>query len=497
VVAVCAAALLGTSCTDEWNDHYEVASATEGISSASLWSALSEQSNLSNFVSVVKACGFDEQLGGSQTFTVFAPTNDVFSSTEAQELIAEYQAQKSAGVKDDDNTVIKQFIKNHISLYKHPISSLTNDSITMMNGKYQMLTSSAIGESPLITTNGAFSNGLLNTIGQQIEYFPNVFEYLGINENLDSVYNFINSYSVYEFNPSKSVAGGIVDGQIIYLDSVSTLKNALMSSLSWAKINDEDSTYWMLAPTNDQWNALVAEREQYFNYDNTVNKRDSLQWAGTRYSIINGTAFSRTVNPDVSFQDSAQSTNALSYSVRTLLGINNPYGIFYKPFQAGGIFANNEDVECSNGHVRIPAEWPIKPTDTFLREIITEAEYLQNQDTIINAQDPLTTVSVPSGNPFYDKISGNQYVEVVPTNTSVNPTVTFNISDVLSNVGYDVYIVFAPALAGDTLATRRGQTAELREGIHRMQRPDRKARQRARGYYLLSRARQGRHGAHS
>ena len=61
--------------------------------------------------------------------------------------------------------------------------------------------------------------------------------------------------------------------------------------------------------------------------------------------------------------------------------------------------------------------------------------------------------SVQTNNPFYDKISGNSFVEVSPTTPSLNPVLRFKIPDVLSNVGYDIYAVFAPMLAYDTLAT--------------------------------------------
>jgi hypothetical protein len=44
-------------------------------------------------------------------------------------------------------------------------------------------------------------------------------------------------------------------------------------------------------------------------------------------------------------------------------------------------------------------------------------------------------------------------VEFEPTRTTVNHSVTFNIKDVLSNIGYDIYVVTAPALANDSNAT--------------------------------------------
>ena len=162
-IAVVAALFLSASCTDDWNEHYDASS----VDSGTLWQAISSQSNLSNFTRVAKACGYDLVLNGSQTFSVFAPTDDVFSSAEADSLIQEFQRQKAAGVRSDDNTVVRQFLQNHIALYKHPVSSLTNDSITMMNNKYAVLTSTKLSNSGLLTTNALFNNGVLFTVDKK------------------------------------------------------------------------------------------------------------------------------------------------------------------------------------------------------------------------------------------------------------------------------------------------------------------------------------------
>ena len=445
-IAVVAALFLSASCTDDWNEHYDAST----VDSGTLWQAISSQSNLSNFTRVAKACGYDLVLNGSQTFSVFAPTDDVFSSAEADSLIQEFQRQKAAGVRSDDNTVVRQFLQNHIALYKHPVSSLTNDSITMMNSKYAVLTSTKLSNSGLLTTNALFNNGVLFTVDKKLDYFPNVFEYLGHDSDLDSVYNFFNRYSIYEFNDAKSVPGENVDGPTVYLDSVSDLRNALFDA--YGLINSEDSTYWLVAPTNSEWNRLLAEYEKYFNYDNTVAKRDSLIYTRARMAIMGGTFFSRTINPEPAFRDSAVSTSAMSYANRRMLGIEDNYYTYYKPFAAGGIFDGTQDIVCSNGHVRKASKFNISKFDTFMQNIKVEAENIQSQDTVTNSVDPLVVREVTSDNPFYNKVSGNSYVEIVPDPATANPTIRYRVPNVLSNVEYDIYGVFIPATAYDTLA---------------------------------------------
>lgn len=445
-LGLAALALPLASCSD-WDDHYDPSTGDEG-SKTTLWQAISSQSELSNFARVLKGCDYDRNLSGSQTYTVFALTNDGLTADQADSLVSAYQEQKNKGVRDNDNTVIRQFAQNHISLFTQPVSTLTNDTLTMLNGKMEPVSPTAIGKEPFITSNALHTNGVLFTIGKKIDYFPNIFEYLGIDNSIDSAYQFINSYSRYEFSEAASVPGGInADGQTEYLDSVVVLRNSLFSTLG--QINSEDSTYWMLVPTNDQWTRMVNEYHDYFDYANTVNKRDSMQEANTRLAILSGTVFSRTINPDAAFADSAVSTQAFDYQTRKAMDLE-PYNIFYRPFDAGGIFDGTSDMECSNGHVRIASQFNVPKTKTFFRTVKVEAENISRQDTLIDASQPLPIHQVSSDNPFYDKISSNTFVDVIAENTSTNPnhfpvaSIQYSIPDLLSNVGYDIYVVFAP-----------------------------------------------------
>ncbi|MDT3387904.1 MAG: hypothetical protein LIR46_09115, partial [Bacteroidota bacterium] len=119
---LCIANLLGlVSCSDEWDNHYIPSEAN----ASSLWEGIIAESDLSNFAKVLKATGFDQKLSGSQTYSVFALTNDGLSDSQADSLVSEFLKQKEAGVRENDNTVVRQFIQNHVSMYRHPVSSLT------------------------------------------------------------------------------------------------------------------------------------------------------------------------------------------------------------------------------------------------------------------------------------------------------------------------------------------------------------------------------------
>lgn len=448
-VAAVMAALGCASCSDTWDEHYAVSS--EGVINETLWNAINSNPNLSNFAKVAQACGYDKTLDGSQTFTVFAPTNNSLTSAQADSLISVFQAQQTSGVKSTENTVITQFLKNHIALYKQSVSTVTSDSLKMMNGKYQQLTSTSIGGENFETKNVLYNNGILYTIGGKMTYSPNIYEYLAMDSDLDSVYTFIKGLGRYEFDASQSVAGSIVDGKTQYLDSVMNYKNDFFDDLGY--LNSEDSTYWFVAPTNSEWTRLVEEYTPYFNYDTKVDYRDSLQYVHTRRAILSASIFSRTNNPDVSFRDSALSTSARSEQYYTYNPSEKRYNRFYKPFDAGGVFEGTQQTELSNGSVLKASDFRLSKFDTFLQEQIVEAESSFYLDTLNNAIDPMTVRNVSTSNPFYGQVSNNSFVEIIPKAIGVQPNVTYKIPNVLSNVGYDIYVVFAPALAYDTLAT--------------------------------------------
>ncbi len=470
----CGIAAALTACSDTWDDHYE--GTAQGVQEGSLWQAIKQNSSLSNFASVIEACGYDKSLDGSQVFTVFAPTNDHFSSSEAAELIQTYNQEKGK-VSDEDNTVIKEFLQNHIALFNHSVSSASNDSLVLMNGKRITLTSGAIGSTPLSSSNQLYQNGVLFTVNGKVTYQPSVFEYLRKDADLDSVRSFFYNERFYrkEFLPERSVAGGFVDGKTVYLDSVFRQQNDLFDyNFLGADLNEEDSVYWMVVPTNEVWSQLIDEYSQYFNYDNQVFNRDSMIYTNPRMAIARGTVFSRSYNQDAALGDSALSTNAYTtsssrdyYWGRTFLhyyqygdgtGFNQ-----LKPYEPGGVFYNAQTTECSNGKVLKTNQWNFNPLNTFYQWIIVEAEDQGSIQEVSKVENTSTgemeetvtpkTCYVDGYNKFYGKLGGNSFIEFEPTRTTVNHTVTFNIKNVLSNIGYDIYLVSAPALANDSNAT--------------------------------------------
>jgi hypothetical protein len=188
---------------------------------------------------------------------------------------------------------------------------------------------------------------------------------------------------------------------------------------------------------------------------------------------MKGTIFSRTVNTEAQLRDSAMSTSACAGQYR-LSYWGTPFSHYYqygdgtgyskqKPLEPGGVLSASEKITCSNGEVLKANQWNISPLQTFYQMIVIEAENTRslkevskvpNSNTGEDEESVIpTTRQVLSDNAYYGRVWGNSFVEFVPTRATVNPSVTFNIRNVLSNIGYDIYLVTAPALANDSNAT--------------------------------------------
>ena len=267
--------------------------------------------------------------------------------------------------------------------------------------------------------------------------------------------------------PERSVAGSIVDGKTQYLDSVFTQRNELFSQIN-AQLNTEDSTYIFLAPTNATWKQLIEEYEPYFTYPPSYKDRDSMAYTQPRLAIINGTAFSRTFNTDATLPDSAMSESCIrNYTMRLASwgGLPFEYYEYRRPLDSPfGVLNQSADdiVPCSNGQVHKATRWNIDKLMSFHQWRIIQAEgrnSIKETSKVVDKGDSVSTIDINQRivnsdmRNFYGRIWDNAFVEFTPAFSNVNHSVTFTLRNVLSNIGYDIYLVTVPALANDSNAT--------------------------------------------
>lgn len=461
--------LASASCTD-WNDHYQVPTSDAG-NETTIWQALCNNPELSNFKEAVLYCGYDVALDGAQMFSVFAPTNDVFTAERLDSVKNVYKQDKVQGVKDKENRAVTEFIQNHIALYNTSVDAVngaTSLTLSMMNGKNRELTSTTFGGIQMNTVNERHQNGILYSLDGMASYEPNIYEFMETRQDLDSIRSFIYNpkYNVEVFSPSESVPGEIIDGKTHYLDSVTHVRNELFNSWLRAQLTSEDSVYLMVMPNNDVWKEQLEKISKYYVYEKTAQNRDSFSYFFPRWDIISGTVFSKKVNPDDQIQDTAFSTNGVKYKDRYPTyklsekagdeGTSVTYSYekkFYqydKPFATGGIFDGTEEQKVSNGKVYIANKWNFPDERRFLRDIVMEAEAAGTIDSV----DEKSTATpeeliLTEQNPAYNKVSGNKIMAIQPL--SLGQSKTFlTVDNVLSNVKYDAYIVLHSAVGMPT-----------------------------------------------
>ena len=474
---VLALSLTMVACSDEWNDHYEAKTTGNGT----MWEIINSDPTLSNFREVIEQCGYSALLDSKQAFTLFAPTNEYFTAEMRDSVISVYNSQKGTranGAKELRNEAVAQFIYNHLARYKTSVFAGMDTTISMMNGKRLPLTENSLDGCAFEKSNISTDNGVVYYLKTPLSFKSNIYEYITSATNRDHDMDSLNSFLTnknycYElFDAKASVAGDIVDGKTQYLDSVTVLYNQVLSNFYGAALNDEDSTYYLVAPTNELWKEKLEKYQQFFKYDsndNNITKEvcDSLEYLGPRWAMIMGTAFSKTFNTEESLKDSAFSTNAYPYRLRYLAwGSYDKKNYQYdKPYAVPtGIFSGTTEVKCSNGILMKANTLNVPDTMRFMYTLYSRAGYSPN------ALDSVTTAStsspdyyqVSSESPFYNKLQDHAYVVISPKSVGGRPECRFNVKSVLSGVKYKVYLLTVPAISGDTLDTNKDFSTKYR-----------------------------------
>ena len=427
-VYCCSTAVL-TACSD-WNDHYEgTADATEG---ATLWQQMKANPQLSDFCDVLEQTkvyrmhkktpvSYADLLNGGQAFTVMAPANNTFNKDSLLQLV-----QTVIG----DSAVEKSFVQNHLT---RSLVSSTPDAtkMLMLNMKNMMMTNGMVDDTPVTVANMKSSNGILHVMQHALPYKHNILEMLCDHPELKEIGANIRSFNEDIFDPASSVSNGVIDGVPVYVDSVVYERNRLLENVGL--LDAEDSTYLVVVPTTEGWNEIYNETSQYFIYDKSIEKRDSLQQHYTMRALLEDAVFNMTDQKSV--EDSLISVPYI-HTTQTFEKGKKVYHVFYKPYEEGGILYGAEKLPCSNGWVYTTPKWTFKPTDTYFKELRTEGEstwmITQERDCSYNTRRQIA-----------DSISSGSYLQIIPRTGTSNWELTFRISNTLSGA-YDICAVILP-----------------------------------------------------
>lgn len=417
------------ACAD-WSDHYEPA--IEGGGGATLWEQLKANSQLSDFCEVLEQTrifrmhhktevSYAQLLNSGQAFTVIAPVNGTFNKDSLLRLVQTAQG---------DSMVEKSFVFNHLSRMTTSMKS-EPQTLHLMNGKLFTVTETAIQGVPIVAANQRALNGVVHIASRALPYEHNLYEALCDDPQVSDIGANLRQYEWDEFDPDASVSSGIVEGVPVYIDSVVYEHNRMLDAIGL--LHAEDSTYWVVAPSNAGWQKAWETASQYFVYDKSYQKADSLQRYWTNRALLDDAVFNMTDQKAVN--DSLVSVPYINWRRGYVVG-KPIYHVFKNPFAPGGILHNAKASPCSNGVLYKTDEWPFSPEQTFFKEIWTEGE-----STWLITDEKLCRYAGISQ--VADSISENRFLQVIASSGTSNWELTYRLNNVLSGE-YDVCAIILP-----------------------------------------------------
>lgn len=458
-----AGAVAISSCTDTWDEHYNSV-ASIGFNGTTMQAI---EQNAPDFAKVVKAYGYDRELNSDNVYTVWAPADGSFN-------VSDYVDANGKMIADSAD-VVKQFIKNHVARYA---LSYSNDStsITLINQKRgSMSADGKFGGVAMTKTNLSCKNGVLHIVEKAVPYSFNLFELVAKHYKDDqtpgkdtmSLYQFlydptVNSDSLIE---NKSVSSGVDEnGDKIWVDSFVMRNNTVLKNVD-AKIYEEDSSYIAILPSAKAWaeRRKIAESLLKFNPvedDRAEGACDSLMRHYSNRFAMADLFYNKNANEH--WMDSLKST---------IYGTDWRYNVYYSKVpktmpegkEVNDILAKcGEKINCSNGDGYFVDEYPMSIYEQFFKTIrLTRlrnnidmtldskgnAEFTKNVNTAFRQYsgtvrkyltDPVDSTALINPKDF-----NYNYIDVVPSTSSANISIAFQIPHTLSGT-YDMYLVTCP-----------------------------------------------------
>ena len=249
---------LFSSCSDydDYNTVPEVIGGDQTGANNTLWENITNDQQLTKFADLARKCSFSEVLNSPRFYTVWAPVNDAISDAEYNRLMA-----------SDSATVLKQFMQQHITEYNYPVSAaLDSTTIVSLNAKHHPFTQTSFDGFTYNAINIASNNGVMHKLNGMSEFHNNLYENIDNLEGCDSIKKYIQKYDEYYLDVNASVIGPLRDGKQTYLDSVMKKRNNVIRTIMRADLEEEDSTFCMLIPNDEAWNAAYTAINPCYKY---------------------------------------------------------------------------------------------------------------------------------------------------------------------------------------------------------------------------------------
>lgn len=482
-MAIACGMLAATSCTD-YIDYNTVPEAIDPAADKTLWENISANDNLSDFASVLQRVGYDKMLNTPGAYTVWAPINGSFDMDSLSQV--------------SDAKVEKEFLRNVIASYTHRENDLNDTIVYMLNGKLLKFSNkntpalSFDGQSILPNSinpavfNYPSVNGLLYNVAVPAAFRYNGYEYISEAADIaNSMATYVKKYETIILDEASSIKGDIIDGVQHYDDSVVIVTNTLIEENLRSQINNEDSTYTVLIPTDEAWEEAYKRISSYYKYIPKIAYQDLQSTAvgtnkGTTGTIMKAdlgkvetTLSSAPAGSEFSTAESYWTDSITKRWITNNLIFSETNRKYNSKLITGMSFAENdtlysttrnyltnptlldeatiERIKLSNGHARIINRLPFTPEDTYAPIIRTSnvgrivtatgSEYTYERIHKVNL-DPKVCV-LEEGYPYLTYVKAD-----IPSASNFAAELDFYINDVLSTT-YDIYAVIVPARVED------------------------------------------------
>ena len=430
-----------TSCSD-FSDYNDTPVSDVQQADRTLWENISQNDQLSDFATLVKKAGFDDELSQPHYYTVWAPLNGTYDA--------------SSLMSADSATVLYQFVKSHIAEYNHSVSGLVDERIHALNRKsfaFEGDGQYTYAGQTLRQLNLPNSNGIMHLLDGAARFYPNLYEYLFSCEGIDSVATFFKRYETSVLDTKNSVLGPTINGKQTYIDSVMITSNSLLNRIK-AKLDKEDSTYTMLVPTNEAWLAHYDKISKCYNYINTT----------VAQNIDEATSTSSAPTASVTV-DAAYTKDSLTrlHLVSDLVYNNNNYYNNWliddtvEPYDTlrsttSGYMTNPQEImsrvidreTMSNGTFCLVDSLAFRPWESWcysLGQSPLNSRTWTGSNTMVYIDNTLfDAIKYVPKNPAQKQLG---YLWVTPLSNYGKPQLDVKLRNVLSTT-YNIYIVLAP-----------------------------------------------------
>ena len=442
-----AAVVLAASCTDfdDYNEAYQTGSPE---SQKTLWENISEREELSQFASLLEKVGYDKVLSSSRFYTVFAPENNTFDFDT-------YNAMDSANLVD-------RFVNCNVADYNYVVSAPKEQRVEVLSEKrydLQNVTGLTFGDNNILSANIPSINGTIHITDGASYFVPNLYEYIFDQAEEDtSMYQYFSKYEQTYLDVANSVVGPIDSlGRQTYSDSVIIVRNVICDETIYAALDNEDSIYTMIYPTDHAYDAAYKRISSYFNLPSTM-----------KYYITtaDGTGEPLTLSDENGDYDKAELSDSLirrSIVSSLALSHGNKYNYWLEetghvsmhdpklldslsttgrgPLLSNGqeVIAQTlgEPVKVSNGYVRRVDSLALRSWDVWCPEIHVDLSRDRGYGISVSSATMNTLTLIGEG-----ETTTYRYLDVRSSGEN-NSTLYFNIPNVRS-AEYNIYIVFVP-----------------------------------------------------